>query len=503
MTKLPFQYVIGLEIHVQLKTKSKMFCRCSNEGENAPPNTTICPVCMGHPGTMPVMNETAVLWSAKTSLALNCEIKSISKFDRKNYFYPDLPKGYQISQYDQPIGSGGYIDIEMPDAPEGQRKEAHIRLNRLHLEEDAAKLVHAPGGTASLVDFNRSSTPLMEIVSEPDMASPLEAKTYLQEIRMLVRALDVSHADMEKGHMRCDANVSIKFEHNGTPVWSPISEIKNLNSFKAVEKALEYEANRIYNEWQHGGEVTNRKNKITVGWDDSKEETILQRSKEEAHDYRYFPEPDLPPLYFSEIKIQELRAQLPELPMAQRHRLVDEYSVSAAEAHILVEDADFSQAFEEAASEVKELLPVDSHEKAFKLLSGLLINKVAAILAEHAVSLGESKITPHHLAELVAALAKNTINSTTATAVLAEMFATGASPIVIIKEKGLEQVTDTAALETACDAALAANPDAVVNYKVGKTTVIMFLVGQVMREMKGKAQPESVKEILEKKLTNN
>lgn len=507
---LPFQYVIGLEIHVQLKTTSKMFCRCSNAGENAPPNTTVCPVCMGHPGTLPVINETAVLMSAKTALALHSTIAPTSKFDRKNYFYPDLPKGYQISQYDQPIGRGGYVDLEMPDAAEGARKSARIRINRLHLEEDAAKLVHAPEFGSSLVDFNRSSTPLMEIVSEPDLASPQEAKLYLQELRLLVRSLDVSSADMEKGHLRCDANVSIKFDHQGTPVWTPISEIKNLNSFRSVERALEYEAHRLYQEWCAGGDVVNRSHKITVGWDDEKQATLLQRSKEEAHDYRYFPEPDLPPLHFSEERIAEIRASIPEVPQVRRARFVSEYGLAPESARVLVEEILTAEFFEHAASELAEWLSSqglsrspEETVKANRILAGLLINKIMGLLLEHAISLEDSKLTAENVGQLASYLASNKINSSTATTVLEEMLETGGDPAVIIKEKGLEQVTDSGALEAVCVTVLSNNPEAVSNYRAGKTTVIMFLVGQVMRETKGTAQPETVKKILEDALSQH
>ncbi|MDO8655729.1 MAG: Asp-tRNA(Asn)/Glu-tRNA(Gln) amidotransferase subunit GatB, partial [Nanoarchaeota archaeon] len=475
-------------------------------GENLPPNTSICPVCLAHPGTLPVANEQAIEWSAKTALALNCTVNEYSKFDRKNYFYPDLPKGYQISQYDQPIGSGGYLVVQIPDAPEGNRKEARVRLNRLHLEEDAAKLVHTPDKKASLVDYNRSSTPLMEIVTEPDLSSPQEAKAYLQELRTLVRHLDVSTADMEKGHLRCDANVSIKFEHDGQHVWTPISEIKNLNSFKAVERALEYEGNRLYQDWLSGGDTARRSAKITVGWDDEKSVTILQRGKEEAHDYRYFPEPDLPPLRFTLAHIEKLRSEIPELPIAKRVRFIEEYGVSASDARMLTDEKDSADYFEKAVSELQEwlrsknLAVSESQSKGYKLLSGWMINKAPAILSPLGQTISTSSITPEDFAEFITLLLANEITSTSAQVVLEEMVKTGAQPHTIVSEKGLQQVSDVGLLESACNAALAANPDAVVNYKAGKTTVIMFLVGQVMKEMKGKAQPEMVKKILEKKL---
>ena len=471
-----------------------------------PPNTTICPICLGHPGTLPVANEQAIEWSAKTALALHCIVNEYSKFDRKHYFYPDLPKGYQISQYDQPIGSGGYLIIQIPDAPQGNRKQAKIRLNRLHLEEDAAKLFHTPDKKSSLVDYNRSSTPLMEVVTEPDLTSPQEAKTYLQELRTLVRHLNVSSGDMEKGHLRCDANVSIKFEHRGEQVWTPISEIKNLNSFKAVEYALEYEGKRLYEDWIHGGDTTRRTSKITVGWDDEKSVTILQRGKEEAHDYRYFPEPDLPPLHFTQEHIERLRSEIPELPIAKRLRFMEEYGLAASDARILADEKDSADYFEKAVSELQEWLnakdlTLPEHQlKGYKLLSAWMINKTPAILLPLGQTISTSRITPENFAEFITLLLGNEITSSSAQVVLEEMAKSGAEPHTVVSEKGLQQVSDVGLLENACDAALAAHPDALANYKAGKVTVIMFLVGQVMKEMKGKAQPEMVREILEKKL---
>lgn len=501
----PFQYVIGLEIHVQLKTLSKMFCRCSNDGENQPPNTTICPVCVGHPGTLPVINEVAVRMGARMARALNCTIHEWSKFDRKNYFYPDLPKGYQISQYDKPVGKDGYLDIRT----DSNAEEIHVRINRLHLEEDAAKLLHTPDHTASLVDYNRSSTPLMEIVTEPDMKSPQEAKAFLQELRLLARYLDVSTADMDKGHLRCDANVSIKFEHDKQSIWTPISEIKNLNSFRSVERALEYEAQRVYEEWVAGGEIRSRTSKITVGWDDARATTKLQRSKEEAHDYRYFPEPDIPPLHFTTDDIRSIDASIPELPAAKRLRFKNQYGIPEDDAHILIEDKPLSEYYEEAASKLDAWLCTLSNcddafrAKTYKLLAGWLINKLSAALSTRALSREVSGISPENFAELIACIAENKINSSSAQTILDAMVGTTLSPLSIIKDKGLEQVSDTTAIELACHKVINEHADAVANYRAGKTTTIMFLVGQVMKEMQGKAQPDIVKSILEKILAHD
>ncbi|MBI4252848.1 Asp-tRNA(Asn)/Glu-tRNA(Gln) amidotransferase subunit GatB [Candidatus Uhrbacteria bacterium] len=504
-SNLPFEYTIGLEIHVQLKTASKMFCRCSNAGENESPNTTVCPVCMGHPGTLPVMNAAAVRMGAKASLALNCTINEESKFDRKNYFYPDLPKGYQISQYDQPLGIHGYVDIAIPgDVP---RSTARIRIRRLHLEEDAAKLLHAPGSDVSLVDFNRAGTPLAEIVTEPDFKTPLEAKIFLQELRLLARYLDISSADMEKGHLRCDANISIQTTEDGAEVSSAISEIKNLNSFRAVERALEYERNRLREEWTAGGEVRTRNYKITVGWDEQNQKTIVQRWKEEAHDYRYFPEPDLPPLRFSHEAIDEIRAELPELPQQKRQRLISTYGISLDDARILVDDRALASFFENACSELDAWLCALSgcddafKEKSYKLLSAWTVNKLQGLLASTGQYIDQSKLTPENMAQLIAYIAEDKINSTTAQEILEHSLKTAIDPAQMIKEQGLEQVSDSGLIGQTAQKIVDANPDAVANYKAGKENAIMFLVGQVMKELKGKGQPELIRDELKKILS--
>jgi aspartyl-tRNA(Asn)/glutamyl-tRNA(Gln) amidotransferase subunit B len=498
-----FSYTIGLEIHIQLKTASKMFCRCSNDGENQPSNTTICPVCTGHPGVLPVLNAEAVHMGAKMALAINCSIPDTSKFDRKNYFYPDLPKAYQISQYDQPVGKNGYLDISIPSR-DGSRTSARIRINRLHLEEDAAKLVHTQDKKSSLVDFNRCSTPLMEIVTEPDLLSPLEAKIFLQELRLIARYVGVSSADMEKGHLRCDANVSVNITENGKTIQTPISEIKNLNSFRAVEKALEYESNRLYEDFMAGGETRKRTNKITVGWDDAQGSTILQRGKEEAHDYRYFPEPDLPPIAFSDDERTRVRAEIPELPAARRTRFMDEYGISEDDARILVDDKEIGNFFETSTSEVSEwLYSLKTREdalkqKSYKLLASLIIHKIPPLM--RGCEIHDTKLTPENLAECVALSILGKVNSTALQAILEDTILHGTNPTTVMKEKNLEQIEDVAALESICTAVLEKNPDAVASYRSGKTTVIMFLVGNVMKEMKGKAQPEKIREILEEKL---
>lgn len=481
--------VIGLEIHVQLKTRSKMFCRCSNDGENQPPNTTICPVCVGHPGVLPVPNGEAILMSAKTALALNCRIDEWSKFDRKNYFYPDLPKGYQISQYDQPIGREGFLDITLDS------RVRHVRINRLHLEEDAAKLMHAPAQKASLVDYNRSSTPLMEIVTEPDMCSPEEAKLFLQELRRIIRYLDVSYADMEKGHMRCDANVSIVFDDHGTHVSTPVSEIKNLNSFRSVEHGLAYEAQRLYEEWRLGGTTKTRTHKITVGWDDAKGETFLQRGKEEAHDYRYFPEPDIPPLHFSSEFVNSLRNKLPELPLAKRARLQHEYGLSNEDASLLCDEKETAAFFEASSSELK----ARHGSEQYTTLASLVIHRLIPLLEERALSFESSALSPASLADLAAAFLSGRINSATLNPTLRLLIEHPTTALdQLIETHGLAQVQDTATLERACQEVIKSNPDAVDNVTAGRPNTIMFLVGQVMKAHSGKADPKLVKELLEK-----
>lgn len=454
---------------------------------------------MGHPGTMPVANKHAIYSAARTALALNCTLNEVSKFDRKNYYYPDLPKGYQISQYDQPIGSAGYFDIRIDE--ENERTEVHIRINRLHLEEDAAKLVHSADNMSSLVDFNRSSTPLMEIVTEPDLRTPLEAKIFLHELRLLARYLGVSSADMEKGHLRCDANVSVQFEHNGVEVTTPISEIKNLNSFRSVERALEFEAKRLYNDWMLGGETRSRTNKITVGWNDDTRETTLQRGKEEAHDYRYFPEPDIPPLRFSCALRDQLAATIPELPALRRTRMITEYGIGNAESKILVEWKGLGDFFEKSCSELAEWIPNKSNaHDMYSLLAGWLINKLCALIEERGITLETMKLTPENFAELISTLAEKKITSTVAQQLLTRILVSNESPRMVIRDEQLEQITNTSFLEEVCAKIISEQHEAVENYRKGKTSVIMFLVGCVMREMKGKGQPDLIRLLLEKLL---
>jgi aspartyl-tRNA(Asn)/glutamyl-tRNA(Gln) amidotransferase subunit B len=521
--------IIGLEIHVQLKTKTKMFCGCSNDGENLPPNTTVCEVCLGHPGVLPVPNRQAIKWSIKAASALNCKINSQQNFDRKNYFYPDLPKGYQISQFDKPIGENGFLQI----------KNEKYGITRLHLEEDAAKNTHA--GDKIKVDYNRGGTPLMEIVTEPDFRSPKATRKFLQELKLIMRYLDVSDADMEKGHLRCDANVSLR------PVdekkLHAKTEIKNLNSFKAVERALEYEVKRQTKLWQETKQPTKQS---TRGWDEKSQTTKEQRTKETSQDYRYFPEPDIPPIEIGGnpksvslagkgekiqnskqiqnsndpnlkktniIDLDKIKAELPELPSAKKQRFTEEYEVSPANAQVLVENKDLADYFEQTTSELKAWLEAkqegsadeiwSQHKKKLtKLVSNWLINKLGALVLEQNKSWDDVNITPENMAEFIVLIHENKISSAAAQKVLARMLATGEDPSHIMTEESLEQVSDSGELDSIVDSILKANPDEVARYKAGKTTLLQFFVGKVMRETKGSANPQIAEQLLKEKLSN-
>jgi len=509
---MDLETIIGLEIHVQFKTKSKMFCSCDNSGENKPPNTTICPICLGHPGTLPVVNKIAIEWAAKSALAINCQIAPISKFDRKHYYYPDLPKAYQISQLDQPIGQSGYLDIEFS----GISKK--IRINRLHLEEDAAKLIHSQDGKDSLVDYNRGGTPLAEIVTEPDIATPQEAKLFLQELRLIMRYLEVSDADMEKGHLRCDANISLR--PKGEDKLYPKTEIKNLNSFKAVEKAIEYEIERQTGLWEQGNPP---KDLTTRGWDEAKSITIEQRVKEESDDYRYFPEPDIPPIHFKTTKTDICGDEksiaidinclaLPELPAQKRDRFKEIYKVNDDDVRIITENKDKAAFFENTVSELKEWvssLKIDSkkeyklenyEDKLLKLISNWQVNNLFKLLTDKDMTLSRAGVTPENFAELIAMIYENKLNSNAALKILEIMIDKGGDPSSIMDDQNLGQISDTSELENIIKDVIKNNPEVVEKYKAGKTNAIQALVGQVMAQTKGKANPQVVIEILKKSL---
>lgn len=507
-----YQPVIGLEIHVQLKTATKMFCRCSNRGEYEPPNTTICPVCMGHPGVLPVVNKRAVEFGVLAGLAMEGRIADFSKFDRKNYFYPDLPKGYQISQFDLPIVSGGTVRFEVK-GEDGKRYEKSVRLHRIHLEEDAAKLAHSEDKTASYVDYNRGGTPLIEIVTEPDLSTPAEAKAFLQELRLIMRYLGVSDADMEKGHLRCDANISLREvpddpeNEEWMSVFNMKTEVKNINSFRSVERALDFEIKRQTKLWLDGKPP---RVGATRGWDDAKGVTVEQRTKEEANDYRYFPEPDIPPMRLLELA-EEMRRRVPELPAARRARLMEEYGFTEDDARTLVEDRELGDFAERVHSEliewVSSSMPADAatqdarRPELTRLVAGWVISKLGGVLTEQKLHhLKETKLDAENFAELLALLYDKKLTGQNALVILAEMARTGADPSVIMEEKNLGQLEDDGELVAVAGNVVAANPKAVEDWKAGKQNAVMFLVGQVMKATRGKANPEKARETIEAEL---
>ncbi|NQU83425.1 MAG: Asp-tRNA(Asn)/Glu-tRNA(Gln) amidotransferase subunit GatB [Parcubacteria group bacterium] len=499
---MKYEPIIGLEIHVQLKTKSKMFCSCDNTGENQPPNTTVCPICMGHPGVLPVANKQAIEWSALAGLALNCEIPDSSKFDRKNYFYPDLPKAYQISQFDEPIAINGFLDVEVPSKK--GRERTRIGITRAHLEEDAAKNIHGKDKDWSYIDYNRCGTPLLEIVTEPDFRSPAEAKVFLQELRLIMRYLRISDADMEKGHLRCDANISLR--KAGETKLNPKIEVKNLNSFKSVERALEYEIKR------QSKLDKLPENQSTRGWNEKKGATEEQRTKEEAHDYRYFPEPDLPPLDLGETR-KKMKGNLPELPQAKRVRFIDEYDLSYSDAKTITEDRFLADYTEQVFSELQEWLPsleeVDgtkeeiwkkNKKKLTKLVSGWLLSKLGGLMAENKISIRTLKIDPENFAEFVALIYTSKLSGPAAMKVLEEMVKTGADPTHVMDEKRLGQMGDKDELEEIVENIIKNNPSQVKEYKAGKIQVVQFLMGVAMKETEGRANPKIIIDLLKKKM---
>ncbi len=479
---------IGLEVHAQLLTESKMFCGCSADIAYAPPNSHVCPVCLGMPGVLPVVNRRAVELTIMTGLALNCRIPDASKFDRKNYPYPDLMKGYQISQYDLPLCVRGHLDVDVPDERGNVREAFRVGIRRVHLEEDTARLLHrtGPDGPYTLMDVNRAGVPLMEIVSEPDITSPEQAQLFAMKLRHLLRWLGVSTGNMEEGALRVDANVSVR--PVGQAEFGTKVEVKNMNSFKALRAALEYEVERQIGVLESGGRVVQE----TRGWVEGRNVTVSQRSKEEAHDYRYFPEPDLPPLTFTEADIEEYRKQLPELPDARRERLVREYGLSAYDAAQLTTSSPVAGYFEEV---VKGLRP-----EAARAAAGLVVNDLARLSSEAGIGLDQSKLTPANLRELVELLTGGTINRNVARDLLPELFNGGESPARLVSERGLGIVRDDSALERAADEAIAANPKAVADYLGGKENAIMAVVGAVMKATRGQADANAVRELLRKKL---
>ena len=476
---------IGLEVHVQLKTRSKMFCSCAVEF-GAEPNTNVCPVCLGLPGALPVMNEEALRLTALAGLMLGCEIGPVCKFDRKNYFYPDMPKNYQISQYDLPFCVGGAVplhDLAYPkDAQKSiATKDKSIRLVRIHLEEDVAKSFHME--TATGIDFNRAGTPLLEIVGEPEIASPEEAFAYLTVLQQLMIYGGISDADMEKGQLRCDVNVSVR--PVGTEKFGTKIELKNLNSISGVRRGLAFEIPRQIEILRGGGVLAQE----TRRWDDARGETTLMRIKESAHDYRYFPDPDLLPVR-TETLVAAARARQPELPWDKRARFIADFGVSEYDASVLANDLDLAAYFETAAKGAKKP----------KNVANWILNDLQSAIASASLGIRDCPVPPEALDELVNLIDAGTINSRQGKEVFAEMFATGKNAAVIVAEKGLSQVSDTGAIEALADEVIAANPGPATDYKSGKTSALNFLKGQLMKLSKGKANPAIAGEILEKKL---
>lgn len=488
-----YEPVIGLEVHVQLKTQSKMFCRSKN-AESAAPNKHICEVCTGQPGTLPVINREAVKKAVMVGLALNCEIAEYSKFDRKNYFYPDLPKGYQISQFDMPINGKGYLDILVG----GEIRR--VGITRAHLEEDAGKLMHPAGASYSLVDYNRAGVPLLEIVSEPDIKGSEDARVYLQDLQNIMRYLGVSDADMEKGHLRCDANISLRKKgESGFPPYKV--EIKNMNSFKAVAAAIEYEIKRQAEVLDEGKVPA----KETRGWDDSKGITVSQRSKEESQDYRYFPEPDLPVLHFAEEWVNEIKRRLPELPAQRKQRFMEQLQIAEKEAVILVGNKELADYFENILSELDEWIQIEKIDEAVKgkyvkLVVNWCIGQFSALLNEKKILPEQSKITAENFAELIKLIGTGKVSQLAAKDIFAKMFETGEDPSNLLESMGLAQVSDESVIIDAVKKVLQANPKGVEDAKTKGEKALGFLVGQTMKELKGKGNPQLINAALKKEL---
>lgn len=476
---MQFETVIGLEVHVELSTKSKIFCGCSTEF-GAPPNTHTCPICLGHPGVLPVLNKKAVEFAMKAALALNCEISEESKFDRKNYFYPDLPKAYQISQYAQPIGENGWIDIEV----NGETKR--IGITRLHLEEDAGKLVHADSGYASLVDYNRVGTPLVEIVSEPDLRSPEEARAYLEKLKAIIQYCEVSDVKMEEGSLRCDANISLR--PVGQEAFGTRAELKNVNSFRNVQRGLEYEEVRQADILRDGGEVVQE----TRRWDEAKGRTVSMRGKEEAHDYRYFPDPDLIKLNISREWVEEIRSSIPELPDARKARYLSEYGLPEYDASVITMSKELSDFFDATVQTGADA----------KTAANWLMGELIGYLNANEKEMKDIQMTPESLGQMITLIEKGTISNKIAKKVFKEMMETGKSPEKIVEEQGLVQISDEGAIKQMVEEVVAKNPQAVEDFKAGKEKAIGALVGQVMKASKGKANPGVVNQLLRDVLNN-
>jgi len=477
---MQFETVIGLEVHVQLATKTKIFCNCSTAFGQVQ-NTSTCPVCLALPGVLPVLNKKVMDYAIKASMAINCKINSFSQFARKNYFYPDLPKAYQISQFDLPLAEHGFLTVERKDG-----SEARIGITRLHLEEDAGKLIHSedPRASESMVDYNRTGVPLIEIVSEPEIASSGDAKLYLLKLKSILEYLEVSDCNMEEGSLRCDANVSIR--PKGSTTLGTKAEIKNLNSFKFLQKAVEYEVERQIEVVEDGGRVIQE----TRLWDTSREVTVSMRSKEEAHDYRYFPEPDLVPVETDESLVERIRKSLPELPDEKRERFVREYKIPQYDAAVLTSSKSLAMYFEEAVS------CCDNP----KTVSNWVMGDLQKELKNGNIPIEKCPITPVFLGKILANIDKGVISGKIAKTVFEECFKTGKDPEIVIKEKGLVQISDTGAIMEVINTVLDGNPGPLSQYLQGKQQTFGFFIGQVMKATKGKANPGAVNKLLKEAL---
>jgi aspartyl-tRNA(Asn)/glutamyl-tRNA(Gln) amidotransferase subunit B len=480
---MDYEAVIGLEVHAELLTESKIFCGCSAKF-GAAPNENTCPLCLALPGVLPVLNRRVVEFAIKAGLATHCTIAPLSRWARKNYFYPDLPKGYQISQYELPICLHGRIDIEVDGAARS------IRLTRIHMEEDTGKNIHDQHGDASLVDYNRCGVPLLEIVSEPDIRTPAEAGAYLRKLRQILQYLEVCDGNMEEGSFRCDANISVR--RRGTEALGTKAEVKNMNSFRAVEKAIEYEIARQIDLVSHGERVVQE----TRLWDPDREKTRSMRSKESAHDYRYFPDPDLLPLEVSREWVAEVQAAMPELPDARRARFVRAYGLPPYDAEVLTARKDIADYFEAA---------VQAHANP-KAISNWVMGDILRLVRERkldeALVIRDWPVPPQHLAELVRLIDDDTISGKIAKTVFEQMVASGTAPAAIVAEQGLSQVSDSGAIDAAIAAVLAANADKVAEYRGGRDKLFGFFVGQVMKATQGKANPGKVNELLKQRLSS-
>ncbi|MCD6224331.1 MAG: Asp-tRNA(Asn)/Glu-tRNA(Gln) amidotransferase subunit GatB [Deltaproteobacteria bacterium] len=474
---MKFEPVIGLEVHAQLKTKTKIFCSCST-AFGSPPNTHVCPVCLGMPGTLPVLNKKVVEYALLMALATKCSINRVNRFARKNYYYPDLPKGYQISQYELPIAEHGYLNIEV----NGDNKR--IGITRIHMEEDAGKLSHDPHRPLSMVDFNRTGVPLIEIVSEPDIRSPEEAGAYLRHMHAILRYLDICDGNMEEGSFRCDANISSR--PKGEKKLGTRAELKNLNSFKNVEKSIEYEIFRQKDILLDGGRIIQE----TRLWNADTNRSTSMRSKEEAHDYRYFPDPDLVPLNIDEKWISALKKDLPELPQEKKKRFITEYGLPSTDAEVLTSSRDMADYFDECV-------------KLFnrpKQIGNWIMGSLLALLNLENKTISESPVSPHHLSDMLKLIEKGLISGKIAKKIFDEMAKTGKPPKQIVEEKGLVQVTDKTEIESIVIKIVSDNPKEAEAYKNGKTKILGFFVGQVMKATRGKANPQIVNEILKENL---